>query len=139
MKKEIVIQQGLWWVFVLYYAGTKYLAGYQGWNLGYAIQVGLIVTLTSLIPYYLTATMVKVFNPSRRIVALVLMPVMLALSGYAAFYLVFIQPNFPNVTMSQVVPRGIFPGVIISALLLLPDVVHWWRLRRSTPAGNSLT
>ena len=133
MKKEMVWQQCLWLAFIVYYTSIKYLAGSQEWNSAYALQVGLIVMISCLLPYYLTVLAMSVLPGVNRIAAKVLLPTSLALLGYFGFYIAFIQPNFPDITPWQVVPRGLFPGLVISALLLIPEIGSWW-LRRRTPS-----
>lgn len=127
MKKINVIQNALWAIFLLYYCGEKFFAGYQGYSHLYLLQVGIIVLLTAVIPFYGTKVAMR-YEPARFIVA-VFLPSLLAMSGYGAFYITFIAPNFPDVPATAVIVRGIVPGVVISMILCLPAIINRWQKR----------
>lgn len=127
MKHLNTIQQCLWFGFLLYYAAAKYLAGGVDYSHAYAFQVAIIVTLTAIIPFYLASRLGSVV-PKGKIAILLIAPTMLSVGGYAAFFLVFIAPNFPDVPMAGVVSRGVIPGALMSALLVFPVVLE--RLNR---------
>lgn len=124
MKPISVIQQGLWFGFLSYYTITKFLAGGGEYSHAYALQVGIIVMLTAIVPFYATsrlaASRMAAARPRLRLPMLLTAPTLLSMTGYAAFFVLFIAPNFPDVTAGQVIGRGLLPGVVISALLALP-------------------
>ena len=119
-----------WFIFLIGYTAYKYLAGLQSWNTGYAIQVAIIALLTAVIPYYATRFVVVRQSPGVATSSLIFMPTVLAVIGYGIFYVVFVRPNFPDVTAAQVMPRGVLPGVCISAIQ--GAVFFWSRSRTET-------
>ena len=133
MKPEM-IQSVLWWVFLIYYTAYKYLVALQVWNLEYAIQVGLLVIMTAIIPYYFTKfTLLRLSKPALFFAA-TLLPALLALIGYAVFYYTRVLPNFPDVTLNQVLPRSIFPGVCMALMFIIPIIVS----RTQSPATKRM-
>lgn len=40
--------------------------------------------------------------------------------GLAVYFYLFIAPNAPGMSVMQVLPRAIIPGLVMGALLLLP-------------------
>lgn len=123
MKSMKLIQGVLWGAFLLYYCASKFLAGYQGYSHAYAIQVSIIVLATAILPYYATLWMQRVARRGWLPVTLFL-PSLLAMSGYAAFFYIFIAPNYPDITASAVIPRGLMPGLAISAIMVLPVLIR---------------
>lgn len=123
------IQTGLWLAFLIYFTAAKYLAAFSGWNLAYAIQVGIIVVLTALIPFYATKWLANL-TPIAKLFKII-MPSLLAVAGYTGFFFVFIQPNFPEATLAAVAVRGLFPGLVISFILLLPEITEAIRDRKA--------
>jgi hypothetical protein len=111
------VQNLIWFAMLICYAAYKYLPGMQTWNTTYAIQVAIITILTAVVPYYATSFLASRMERLNSMIAIALLPTMLAITGYGLFYLVFIRANFPDVTAMQVLPRGILPGIAISALL----------------------
>lgn len=132
MQHIKVIQQCLWLTFLVIYIGHKFLAGGGGISTNYAIQVAIIVVLTALIPFYVTSRLGHLLVRIRVAIFAVL-PVGLAMAGYATFYFVFIAPNFPEVAAADVIVRGITPGIVISAILLVPVITS----RRSTTVESA--
>ena len=129
------IQNALWAAFLLYYSYTKFFAAYQGYSHAYAIQVALIVIATAILPFYLTRWLARAI-PGARLPIMIVVPSLIALTGYAAFFFVFISPNFPQISAAQVIPRGFVPGVVISLILLLPVIVGAIR-GKGMPAGDT--
>ena len=132
MKKINLIQTGLWLSFLVYYCASKFLAGYESYSHDYLIQVVIIVLLTALLPYYLSKGLLKLERA--KAVITVLAPSLLAMTGYAGFFFVFIKPNFPSMAAEQVIVRGLLPGVVISLILALP-LIYLSRIRGAGNAG----
>jgi hypothetical protein len=119
VKKIEITQITVWILFLIYDTASKYLAAFSGWNTGYAIQVAIIVVATAILPFYLTRFGARLWQ--NQFALLLLAPSCLAMLGYAGFFFVFIQPNFAEVTALQVIPRGLFPGLVITFILLMPE------------------
>lgn len=117
------------------YTLLKYTAGQQPFSVPYALQVLIIVTLTALLPWVLTR-LAERFLPGLRWPARLVLPTALACSGYAVFFVVFIAPVAPDVPAGAVVPRGVLPGLVMTILLALPDLVRTLR-SGAAPAGAS--
>jgi hypothetical protein len=119
-----------WFIFLIGYTAYKYLAGLQSWNTGYAIQVAIIALLTAVIPYYATRFAISRQSFAVATSSLIFMPTVLAVIGYGIFYVVFVRPNFPEVTAAQVMPRGLTPGVCVS--VILAAAFFWSRSQTDT-------
>jgi hypothetical protein len=115
--KITTIQNLIWLLLLICYVAYKYLPGMQTWNTTYAIQVGIIAVLTAILPYYATRFMASRMTGAPAVTSILVLPSLLAIMGYGVFYFVFIRANFPDVTAMQVMPRGLLPGLTISALL----------------------
>ncbi len=113
------VQTALWVAFLSYYVLSKFLAGFNGYSHAYAIQVGIIVLLTAILPYYLTRFSVTRRQSFAPLVVTVL-PTVLAMTGYALFFFVFIAPYNGEVPVTAVVIRGLLPGVAVTVILSLP-------------------
>ena len=111
-----LIQNIVWALFLVGYIAYKYLAGLHSWNTGYAIQVGIIALLTAVIPYYATSLAAARLDTTRKMTVLLVLPTLLAATGYGIFFVVFVRPSFPDVTALQVMPRGLLPGLAITAI-----------------------
>lgn len=133
MKHINIIQQCLWFAFLLVYIAMKFLAGGGAYSHDYALQVGIIVGLTAVIPFYALTWLTAVL-PKLRLSLLLLAPTLLAMTGYAVFFGVFIAPNYPDIAAAQVIVRGVMPGLVISAVLVLPIVVSWLSQRQQEVA-----
>ncbi len=130
MNKMPMIQTGLWAIFLLYYCASKFLAGYQGYSHAYLIQVVIIVAATAVIPYYLTRWAMKL--EKLELAVAIFAPSLLAMAGYGGFFYVFIAPNFPDMAASQVIVRGLIPGMVISMILVLPRAMAMFNQRTTT-------
>lgn len=135
MKNITLIQASLWGIFLVYYCLSKFFAGYQGYSHAYLIQVALIVAVTAVLPYYLSRWLGGKLE-SAKVWLYLVAPSVLAMSGYGAFYVLFIAPNFPDVAAFQVVIRGLLPGAVISAILMLPMVVGRFQARNDALANQ---
>lgn len=117
------IQTGLWAVFLIYYTYLKYFAGYNEWNTEYALQVAILVVMTAIAPFYLMKFLSGRTEGSTRWIATLILPIVLCGIGYGLFWYFRVRPNFPDVTLMTVLRRSLFPGISISALLLIPMVM----------------
>jgi len=127
MKNMKLVQAVLWGLFLIYYCGSKYFAGYQGYSHAYLFQVGLIVMLTAILPYYMTRLLMTVER--LRVAGILLAPSLLSMAGYGAFFIAFIAPNFPDVPAAAVILRGLVPGIVITLILSLPMLASRWQKR----------
>lgn len=103
---------------LLCWAVYKFIAGGQPASLAYLLQVAILVTLTAVLPYVFARLLARIAGGARTAVQL-LAPSLFACLGYATFFVVFIAPYAPDVPALAVIPRGLLPGAIITALLLL--------------------
>lgn len=119
MKPVSLVQNSLWFGLLSCYTAAKFMAGGAAYSHAYALQVGIIVVLTAIVPFYATSRLAAAV-PRHRMPVLLAAPTLLSMAGYAAFFFVFIAPAFPDVAAGQVIGRGLLPGLMISALLALP-------------------
>lgn len=104
------------------YTWMKYSAGGVAFSWAYAQQVLVIVTLTALLPYALTRVAERFAGRLKWTVRIVL-PSLLACAGYWTFFTIAIAPYAPDASAIPVVLRGLTPGIVITLLLSLPDIV----------------
>jgi hypothetical protein len=110
---------GFWLIFLTYYTYLKYFSGFDTWNAEYALQVAILVVVTAIIPYYVARWITLKQVEIKRLVIELMLPVILCAIGYTLFYYTRVKPNFPDVTLEQVMPRSLFPGISISLILLM--------------------
>jgi hypothetical protein len=120
---------------LLVYTFLKYTAGQQPFSVAYALQVLILVALTAVLPWGLVRGAERLL-PRLRWPLRCVLPAVLACAGYAVFFWVFIAPAAPDVPAAAVVPRGVLPGIVMTALLAVPDAVRAVP-RRSAPTGVS--
>lgn len=113
----------LWIVFLTYYSYLKYFAALDTWDTEYFIQVAILVILTAVAPFYLAQWLSKQFEGSTQIAVTVISPLILCAIGYASFYYTRVKPSFPDVTLTEVLPRSFLPGIAIAILLMIPVLV----------------
>lgn len=112
-------------LFLAFYTFQKYTAVPQnGFNSGYAISVAIIVALTALMPYIITRIKMRFTSGALRVVTVLIAPVVVSAIGFALYFYGYIAPNFPGVSIAAVLPRSIFPGVVISGILLLSLAIN---------------
>jgi hypothetical protein len=114
------VQMGLWILFLIFYTHRKYFAGYDAWNTEYAIQVAILVIMTAIAPFYLVKFAVGRMEGSSKLLSTLILPSVLCAIGYGVFWYTRVRPSFPDVTLMQVLPRSLLPGIAISVLLLIP-------------------
>lgn len=122
-------------VFLCIYSYFKYTAvpSLMGTTL-YMISTAILVILTAIVPYFLTRVLTtKVAQPRKKWV-LSFSPLVLSALGLALYFYLFIAPNAPGMSVLQILPRSILPGVVISLLLLGPSLINKRTLR---PAPQS--
>ncbi len=119
-------------VFLVFYSAQKYLAAAPaGLNTGYILSVAIIVLLTAIIPL-IAAGLISRALPAgaASIGAAAILPVIFAALGFTLYWIVYLQPSF-GVPLEIVLPRALFPGVTLGALLAV------LRLTASRPAQTA--
>ena len=116
------VQAGLWIVFLICYVLSRFLAGSNGYSHAYATQVAITIVLTAILPYYLTRQFATSFQ-SRALLLTAGLPSLIAMAGYAAFFVGFIAPYNSDITAAAVVIRGLLPGLAVTTILGLPYLV----------------
>lgn len=107
-------------LFLVFYSFQKYTAVPQtSFNPDYTINVAIIVAFTAVLPWFITRIKMRFTSGLMQMLAILLAPVAISAIGFAVYYYVFIAPNFPDVPITAVLPRSLFPGMTISAILLL--------------------
>jgi hypothetical protein len=105
-------------VFLVFYSAQKYLAAAPaGLNTGYILSVAIIVCLTAIIPLVaagLISRSLPTGAPS--IGAAAILPVVFAALGFTLYWAAYLQPSF-GVPLDIVLPRALFPGLTLGALL----------------------
>lgn len=111
------------WVFALFLVGyfaQKYLAAAPPIYVpAYVSTVMIICITTALIPFGLAAIVGDAIeNTFAAVIAIPLLSVVLSILGFAAFWYFAIsgQPSAPP--LEAVAPRGLTPGLFISAILI---------------------
>lgn len=112
-------QNLVWIVFLLLYFAQKYVADIkEDFQLGYLLNVGILVMLTTVLPYYLTRLgMYLVAGKTRAVLALTL-PITFSALGLSVFFFVFIKPYVPDLSLLTVLPRSLIPGIIMTVILV---------------------
>lgn len=112
-------QNLVWIVFLLLYFAQKYVADIkEDFQLGYLLNVGILVMLTTVLPYYLTRLgMYLVAGKTRAVLALTL-PITFSALGLSVFFFVFIKPYVPDLPLLTVLPRSLIPGIIMTVILV---------------------
>ncbi len=112
----------LWWGFFIYYSIYKYLASLQVWEPEFAVQVAILALMTAFVPYYLTRLAIYKASGTMRLIAILFLPLAFCAIGYVVFYYTRIVPFFDGVSLqNDVMLRSIFPGVMITGILLFED------------------
>ncbi len=112
-----------WVIFIFYYFSAKYfVGGFTGFSVAYLFSVVVLVALTAILPFYgVKWWLNRVKGPLKLVSALVL-PTAIGILGLSLYFVIFIAPNYPNIKLEGILYRAIEPGVIITALLLLPII-----------------
>lgn len=106
--------------FLIFYSAQKYLAAAPaGLNLTYILSVLVLVGLTAVIPLVLTLLVApRVPAMPLRLALSAGLPLVLSAAGLFVYWIGFLSPNF-GVPLEAVMPRAIFPGVSLAALMVL--------------------
>ena len=112
-----------WVIFIFYYFSAKYfVGGFTGFSVAYLFSVVALVALTAILPFYgVKWWLNRVKGPLKLVSALVL-PTAIAILGLSLYFVIFIAPNYPNIKLEGILYRAIEPGVVITALLLVPII-----------------
>lgn len=115
----------LFLLFLVVYTFQKYVAvPQQGFDPRYAINVGIIVALTAILPYLITKFVMRSGSMVSRITMVMVLPIVISTIGFAIYYFLFIAPNFADVPIKAVLPRSAFPGITVSAILILSLILN---------------
>lgn len=124
-----------WIVFIFYYFSAKYfVGGFTGFSVGYLVSVAILVMLTAVIPFY-TAKWLTQRTPGMTAFATALiLPIALTAVGLSLYFVVFIAPNYPSITLPGIIHRALEPGIAISILLLIPLLARLMHSKEPTDA-----
>ena len=112
-------QNLIWIAFLVIYFAQKYVADMkEDFQLGYLINVGILVMLTTVIPYYLTRLGMRIFSGNTRAASALILPVTFSAIGLAVFFFIFIKPYVPGLSLMAILPRSLIPGIIMTVMLL---------------------
>jgi hypothetical protein len=108
-------------LFLIVYSYLKYAVAPAMLNQpGFLFSTAIMITLTAIIPYG-AAFLIAQKIPSRaRYGVAFIVPVLLAFAGLATYFFIFIAPSGAPVTLAQVLPRALKPGLIMGLLVLIP-------------------
>ena len=90
----------------------------------YILTTGLVILMTAVIPFFTTYFLASQSKPPARYLLAAFMPLILSTLGLAIYFYLYIAPNAPGIPVTQVLPRAIIPGLVMSAILLLPMIAH---------------
>jgi hypothetical protein len=90
----------------------------------YILTTGIVVVLTAIAPFFAAYFMARNVSSSARYLIAGLVPLLLSALGLAIYFYLFIAPNAPSMSVMQVLPRAIVPGLVMGGILLLPMLVH---------------
>jgi hypothetical protein len=108
-------------IFLIVYGYFKYTAVPQLMGQSqYILTTGIVIVLTAIVPFFLSYFIARKVSSNARYVVLGLLPLLLCALGLAFYFYIFIAPNAPGMSVMQVLPRTIVPGLVMGALLLLP-------------------
>ena len=112
-------------LFLLVYSYFKYTAvPSQMGDPMYIATTALVVILTAVIPFFMARYLANKASAPKNYILAAVVPLALSALGLAIYFYVFIAPNAPGMAVTQVLPRAIVPGLVMSALLLMPMFMH---------------
>jgi hypothetical protein len=127
-------QNLIWIAFLVIYFAQKYVADMKDdFQLGYLINVGILVMLTTVIPYYLTRLGMNIVSGNARAATALVLPITFSAIGLAVFFFIFIKPYVPGLSLMAILPRSLIPGIIMTVILL----PLWMGERRAGIAAES--
>lgn len=110
-----------WIIFLFYYFAAKYfVGGFTGFSINYLVSVIVLVLLTAVVPFYVSQWLTRGSQANLKIIAALVAPVALTMLGLSLYFVAFIAPNFPNITLTSILHRAIEPAIAISALMVIP-------------------
>lgn len=110
-----------WIIFLFYYFAAKYfVGGFTGFSVNYLVSVIILVLLTAVVPFYISQWLTRSSQANLKIIAALVAPVALTMLGLSLYFIAFIAPNFPNITLPSILHRAIEPAIAISALMVIP-------------------
>ena len=109
-------------VFLILYAAQKYLAADPGTFVPqYVFTTAILVVLTGVIPFFVgrfvfdrTGSGIGVAS-----IASLLVPLVLTAIGLAIYFFMFIAPQNLGLSVMDVLPRSLTPGLVQGALLAI--------------------
>lgn len=108
-------------IFLAIYGYMKYTAVPQLMGQSqYIITTAVVIFLTAIIPFFVSYFVGRNLRSTPRYLVLGLLPLLLCAIGLATYFFLFIAPNAPGVSIMQVLPRAIIPGIVMSVILLIP-------------------
>lgn len=112
-------------IFILVYGYFKYTAmpSLMG-SSEYILTTVLVILLTAIIPYFATYILTRKGGSLDQYLLAGLLPLPLCAGGLAAYFYLFIAPNAPGMSVMDVLPRSLVPGLVMGAILLVPMLMH---------------
>lgn len=108
-------------IFLVVYGYFKYTAVPQLMGqTQYILTTGVVIVLTAIVPFFSSYFIGRNLTSTARYLVLGLLPLMLCALGLATYFYLFIAPSTPSMSVMQVLPRAIAPGLAMGGLLLLP-------------------
>jgi hypothetical protein len=84
----------------------------------YMISTAILVTLTAILPYGLSLLAVWRLSGPLEWALSAILPFVLSALGLATFFYLFIQPSFPGMSVMDVLPRALMPGILMGGILV---------------------
>jgi len=115
------------WVFLIIYTYLKYAVAFeQLTSLNFVLSTAVMILLTAVLPYTLSYYFLKKRRGFRRYMLAFFGPLILGAIGLALYFYIFIAPSGAPVSIVQVLPRSVTPGLIMGTILLAST----WLFRR---------
>ena len=112
-------------LFLIVYSAVKYQAvPSQMGQSTYIFTTIILVVLTALIPYLIGLSMAAKVKLGHPFVTAIIVPFLLSAGGLAVYFFLYIKPVAPGMSVTQVLPRAVIPGLCLSALVLFWTI---WR------------
>lgn len=124
-------------IFLIVYSYHKYNAvpSLMG-QTSYILTSCLLVILTAIIPFYLSISWSNKTKPPSRYVLAGITPLLLSTLGLTAYFYLFIAPNAPGISIIQVLPRAILPGLVMGMILVASILVKEKFAKSTGENGN---
>ena len=119
-------------LFLAVYSTLKYQAvPSQMGQSAYIKTTIILVILTAIIPYLIGLFMAAKVKLGHPFAMAIVVPFALSVIGLAAYFFMYIQPFAPGMSVTQVLPRAIIPGLCLSGLVL------FWKIWREKQASRT--